>query len=152
MTVWSIDQSNHALHLWGQCWGMRFNENKCNIINLGKIVYNISISTEQCFSRGFITCQILGCDINEDLSSPVWSHLDYSTSIWDPHLKQDMNDLKKSNERQHAGQEVNMASSSWRTLTRPQVAASGEPAPWPVPYPTLQNPQRALIHPAWLLT
>ena len=52
-----------SLHLWGQCWGMRFNEKKCNIINLGKKTFPVFLTTERCFPRGRVTRQIPGCDI-----------------------------------------------------------------------------------------
>ena len=30
-----LQQDLDAVNLWGQCWGMRFNTNKCQIMHLG---------------------------------------------------------------------------------------------------------------------
>ena len=62
-----------ALHLWGQCWGMRFSKKKCNIINLGKKRFQIFYQVNSAF-RGCIPCQILGCDI-EWRSIMVLTHI-----------------------------------------------------------------------------
>ena len=119
------------LHLWGQCWGMRFNEKKCNIINLGKKRFQYFYQLNGVFLEVVSHAKYLGVTLNEDLSwsphisaivakahqrlgfirrnlrgspfksretayiSLVRSHLDYCASIWDPHLKQDSNDLEK---------------------------------------------------------
>ena len=147
MTVWSIVQSN-SLHLWGQCWGMRFNEKKCNIINLGKKHFQYLYQLNGVFLEVVSHAKYLGVTLMKIYHGPrtyrlLWPRRTNAlassdeicrvahsrvvkphTSAWSsptwiivpvygiPMSNRIWMTLRRSNERQHAVQEVNTASSA----------------------------------------
>ena len=62
-----------ALHLWGQCLGMRFNVKKCNIINLGKKLFQYFYRLNNVVSHP----KYLSVILTEDLSWSPHAHIGY---------------------------------------------------------------------------
>ena len=62
-----------ALSLWGRCWGMKFNEKKCNILHLGKKRLHHFYQLNGIVLESVSQAKYLGVTISDDLS-------------WSPHI------------------------------------------------------------------
>ena len=65
-----LQQDLDALSLWGDCWGMRFNASKCNIIHMGNVKSQFFYQLNNHILQSVPNAVYLGVTLTHDLS---WS-------------------------------------------------------------------------------